>query len=337
MFDRITSALVALSLASLVWLYVRSRDQEMLDNVPVPVQVSLAPGQKDYYELEVTGPSQVSVSFTGPPSRIREVRSLLQRGELLVETSFSVPTERQEESHVLDTVRIEATDIHCPPGVTAIVVEGRNRIPVTLNRLIEKRLPVRFESTGDVRVAQVLVEPASVTVRGPQDVLDRARDLPTQLYGLPQRLEPILHPEVISARSIPLVRELAGRHVVVSPATVDARLTLQPQQKVYELAEVPIQFLCPPSFSLRPAFRDERAGKIMLRVQGPAGEEPPAVVAYVDLGDRKWDAGLYEEPLKVHLPKDFQLVQNPPRLVAFQLAPGDAALKPVAGTLGRSN
>jgi hypothetical protein len=256
---------------------------------------------------------------------------------LLVETTFSVPAERQEESHLLDTVRIEAADIHCPPGVTAIVVEGRNRIPVTLNRLIEKRLPVRFESTGDVRVAQVLVEPASVTVRGPQDVIDRARDLPTQPYGLPQRLEPILHPEVISAQSIPLVKELGGRHVVVTPAAVDARLTLQPQQKVYELAEVPIQFLCPPSFSLRAAFRDERAGKIMLRVQGPAGEEPPAVVAYVDLGGRKWDAGLYEEPLKVHLPKDFQLVQNPPSLVAFQLAPGDAALKPAAGTLGGSN
>jgi hypothetical protein len=337
MFDRITSALVALSLASLVWLYVRSRDQETLDNVPVPVHISLAPGQKDYYELEITGPSQVSVSFTGPPSRIREVRGLLQRGELQVGTIFAVPNERQEESQFLDTVRIDAADIHAPPGVSAIVVEGRNRIPLTVRRMIEKRLPVRFETSGEIRVAGVVVEPASVLVRGPKEVLDRVRDLPTQLYSLPQRLEPILRPEEITSASIPLVQELGGRPVVVTPTAVVARMTLQPQQKVYELAEVPIRFLCPPNFLLRPAFRDERAGKIMLRVQGPAGEEPPAVVAYVDLGGRKWDAGLYEEPLQVHLPKDYQLVQNPPRLVAFQLAPGDGAVKPTVGTLGSSN
>jgi hypothetical protein len=54
----------------------------------------------------------------------------------------------------------------------------------------------------------------------------------------------------------------------------------------------------------------------------------------VDLGGRKWDAGLYEEPLQVHLPKDYQLVQNPPRLVAFQLTPGDATGKPIIGTWG---
>ena len=36
MFDRLLSALVATGLALLVWLYARSRDQEILDNVPVP-------------------------------------------------------------------------------------------------------------------------------------------------------------------------------------------------------------------------------------------------------------------------------------------------------------
>ena len=47
MIDRILSVVVALSLALLVWLYARSRDQEMLDNVTVPVQVILSPRQAD--------------------------------------------------------------------------------------------------------------------------------------------------------------------------------------------------------------------------------------------------------------------------------------------------
>jgi hypothetical protein len=337
MLDRFISFLVALSLAFLVWLYVRSRDQEILDNVPVPVQIALTAAQSDYYELEVTGPSQVAVSFTGPPSRIREVRTLLQRGELHVSATVSIPVERLEESRFLDTVRIEATDIHSPPGVMAIVVEGRNRIPVTLHRLVERRLPVRFESAGEARIGQAVIEPPVVTVRGPQEVLDRIRALPSQPFTLPTRLEPVARPEVVTARSVPLVQELEGRHIYVNPPTVLARLTLQPQQKIYELAEVPIQFLCPANFPLRPMFRDERAGKIPLRVQGPSGEEPPVVVAYVDLSGRKWESGLYEEPVKLQLPKDFQLVQDAPRLVAFQLAPSDQPVKTVAGPLGTPN
>ena len=55
MIDRILSSLVALSLALLVWLYARSRDQEILDNVTLPVQISLAEADADHYSLEVNG------------------------------------------------------------------------------------------------------------------------------------------------------------------------------------------------------------------------------------------------------------------------------------------
>src|SRR5205085_1752893 len=108
MFDRLISFLVALSLAFLVWLYARSRDQDSLDNVPVPVQITLASNQADQYELEVNGPSQVPVSFTGPPSRMRELRGMIQRGELRVDVTLSVPEDRQNESRYLDTVRVDA-------------------------------------------------------------------------------------------------------------------------------------------------------------------------------------------------------------------------------------
>src|SRR5207302_843668 len=123
----------------------RSRDQETLDNVPIPVQILLTPSQADNYELEITGPNQIPVSFTGPPSRMRELRNLLQRGELRIETLLTVPDDRLEEARYLDTVRLEAADLHPPAGVTPLLVEGRNRIPVTLHRLVERRLPVRFE------------------------------------------------------------------------------------------------------------------------------------------------------------------------------------------------
>src|SRR6516162_9707672 len=87
--DRCISAGVALVLGFLVWLYARSRDQEMMDNVPIPVQIALAPGQGDNYDVEVTGPAQVVASFAGPPSRMRELRSLIQHGELFVQTTVT--------------------------------------------------------------------------------------------------------------------------------------------------------------------------------------------------------------------------------------------------------
>jgi hypothetical protein len=321
--DRLISALIALILGFLVWLYARSRDQEMLDNVPVPVQISLAPGQAEQYDLEITGPAQIAASFTGPPSRMRELRSMLQKGGLRVGVTLTVPPDRQQEGRYLDTVRIDAADIHTPPGVRAIVAEGRNRVPVTLRRLVERRLPVRLDCVMEERVNQIVMEPATVLVRGPQEILDRVRVLPTTPYLLPARPDAAPLQELTTSATVPLVQELEGRPIRTTPATVTARLTLRARQTIYELVDVPVQFLCPANFMLRPIWENERAGKITVRVLGPTGEDPPQVAAFIDLTDRKFFAsGLYaDEPLRLQLPKDFSLAQNPPRSGPFKLTP----------------
>jgi hypothetical protein len=336
MLDRFYSALVALSLAFLVWLYIRSRDQEVLDNVPVPVQITLASSQAEHYDLEIGGPAQVVMDFSGPPARIRELRGLLQRGELHVDVTLTVPEDRQNEGRYHDTVRIDAADVHPPPGVTPMIVEGRNRIPVTLYRIVERRLPVRLDQSLEDRISQVKVEPATVLVRGPQEVLDRARAILTQPYLLPNpRAEGATTAESMVVGPIPLVEEIDGRPVRATPREVRARITLQPRQRIYELADVPVHFLCPASFNLKPHFvGDGRDGRISLRIQGPAREEP-VVHAYIDLTRRKFEPGLNEEPLQLQLPKDFTLAQNPPRPVPFRLDPVEPPLKAPAGESGR--
>ena len=118
MLDRILSMLVALTLATLVWLYARSRDQEVLDNVPIPVEITLAPSQAEHYNLELTGPTQVTASFAGPPARIRELHGVIQRRELRVNLTLTVPDERLHESRYSDVIRVEPGDVHAPPGVT---------------------------------------------------------------------------------------------------------------------------------------------------------------------------------------------------------------------------
>jgi hypothetical protein len=330
MVDRALSAFLALGLGTLVWLYARSRDPEALDNIPIPVEISLPPSQADRYDLEVTGPSQVPVSFRGPPSRIRELRGSLQRGEVRVTLTVVVPEEFQNEGRYLDTVRVDATDVQAPPGVTPLIMEGRNRIPVILHRLVERRLPVRLDPPPEERVSQVALEPARVLVRGPQDILDRVRSVPTLPYLLNPSSEIDPGQEVVIAKSVSLVREMDGRPVRTSPASVTVHLTYRPRQKLYELPAVPIQFLCPPNFPLGPRWVDERAGKIPLRLWGPAAEAPPKVVAFVDLTGRKFAPGLYtEEPLRLQLPHDCQLAQELPRPAAFRLVPpGEGSVLP---------
>jgi hypothetical protein len=315
----VLTSLVAVSLAFLVWLYARTRDQEVLENVPLPVEISLPPGQADYYDLELTGPPQVPVSFRGAPSRIRELRGLLQRGALTVAVTLTIPEDRQNEGHYLDTVRVDVADIPSPPGVTPLIIEGRNRVPVTLHRLVECRLPVRLDPAPDEGVSQVTIEPATVLVRGPEEIVSRARSIPTQPYAVPASKTPLAGDET-APQSLFLVHELEGRSVRTTPSTVRVRFTLRPQQKVYELTDVPVQFLCPANFALRARFVDERAARILLRVTGPAQDEAPAVLAFIDLSGRKFEPGLYaDEPVRLQLPKDFQLAQTPPRSAAFQL------------------
>ncbi len=290
--------LIAVSLAFLVWLYAHTRGQETLDMILIPVQITLAPGIAAQYDLEVHGPNRIPVSFTGGPSRIRELRGHR------------------------DTIEIQDAAIPVPPGVMAVVTEGRNQIPVTLHRLSERHLPVRLEYAGEPRISQVKVEPATVLVRGPKAVLDRTRSLPTQPYVPPLSWETGAADGIMRGQAS-LVSELEGRPVQVSPGKVSIRFRIQSRQKIYDLTEVPIQFLCPPDCSWLPRLAADQSATINLRVLGPTGEEPPSVQAYIDLTRGNHTRGRNVEPLRVQLPRDFQLTPDAPPRIAFDLEPVD--------------
>jgi hypothetical protein len=322
MIDRVVSIVVAMSLALLVWLYARGRDQEILDNVPIPVQITLAESQADHYSLDVNGPSQAVVSFSGPPARIHELRGLIQRNELHIEVSLTVPEERVSEGRYSDAVHIEASDVQAPPGVTPIVVEGRNRIPFTLHRLVERPLKVRFDSIQEAPAGTLVLEPATVLVRGPQEVLDHIHTIPTQPSELP-RCPAGAAPTTAAVGRVALVQELEGRPIQTTPAKITVRVQPQVRQE-YELTDVPVQFLCPADFTLRPQFFDERSGRVTLRVKGPVREEPPKVYAYIDLTHGHYLTGANHEPLQIQYPKDFEPAEEEPQhVVTFDLQQAD--------------
>ena len=104
-----------------------------------------------------------------------------------------------------------------------------------------------------------------------------------------------------------------------TPRVVTFKCKVQPKQKIYELAEVPVRFMCPQQFPWRAYFQGELAGKVRLRLLGPAGEELPPVLAFVDLTGTQLFRGRNLEPLRLQLPKDFTLVESTPSVIPFYL------------------
>jgi len=252
---------------------------------------------------------------------MRELREKLQRGAVRVNIALTVPEERQGDSTYRDTVCIEAAHVPVPAGVEASLVEAPFCIPVTLHRLAERRLPVRLDYAGESRISQIKLEPATVMVRGPKDILDRAGSIPTQAYPVPSPKEGTAAGEPLVRGEIALIHELEGRPIQTTPETVTFHYRYQARQKTYELSDVPVGFLCPADFPWRPRFATARAGKVSLRVTCLTAEEVPSVVAFVDLTHGDFTSGRNREPVRLQLPREAQLAQDASPVVTFYLDP----------------
>ena len=308
---------VAICLACLVWLYIHNRARNSIERVAVPVQVALAAHQRDHFVLEMPESRSVMVSFSGPHARLREVRRKLQRGQLKANVSLTIAEDKKSEAMFNEIVQIDEDAIAVPVGVKVEI--GHESMAVTVHRLMERTLPVKLETTGDARVAQIKIEPESVMVRGPKSVLDRVSYVPTQPYAVQVSAETQLTAEANVRGQVALVTELDGRPIQTNPASVQFRLKATPKQRIYELSDVPIHFLSGKDSPWRPRFADAKDGKVTLKLIGPASEQVPPVLAFVDLTSGNLARGRNLEPLRLQLPKDFQLAQPATPLVAFYL------------------
>jgi hypothetical protein len=243
---------------------------------------------------------------------------------------YALPEDQLERNRVEDSVRVEATDLRVPAGVTVLPVEGRNRIGVMLSRLGDKVVKVRIETSKDLE-PRLRIIPETVKVRAPRDLLERLFELSVILPSRDELGFMGLTPG--RPARLPLPREVDGVAIIPDPESVVVRIDPQ-APRIYPLADLPVQFLCPPNFTLRPRFLDDRAGKLQLRIQGPDQADPPRVHAYIDLTGGRFLPGPGIESVQIQLPRDFTLAQEPPAKVSFELVPVEAAPKPLGGLPG---
>jgi hypothetical protein len=306
---------VASCLATTIWLYMHSRAHQTLDHVQVPIVIQLTPGQRDQFDLELPSAPKTNVSFTGPSIRMRELRKKLYRGQIQATIAYVISEDRTKESSFADVVRLEGAALNVPPGILVEWFDPNLTIPVTVHRLTERSLPVRLEYTGDVRVSGIKLDPPTVLVRGPKSLLDRAQSISTLPFEFPPTDE---ETKEDAKDTIGLVGELGGRPVQVSPAQVEFRAKVQPRKRVREIVDVPIRFSIPDRYPWQPHF-EGNAGKLNLRVIGPTGDESPRVRAYIDLDQQAYGRGRNDGPVRIELPKEFELVEHRTPLAVFYL------------------
>lgn len=317
----LVEATVACCLAFSVWLYLQTRAHQTLEHVQIPVIVQVAASQRDHYFMEISSVPKATVSFSGPSSRMRELKKKLYRSQIQAVVPYVVPEDKQKESTFSDVANIEQAKVNLPPGIVFEWHEVNRTVAITVHRLVERTLPVRLDHTGDVRVSQIKIEPATVTVRGPKAVLDRAQAISTLPFELTVPPAPAAGEEpkeTLTSEGVELVTELEGRTVQVTPGQVQFKAKVMPRKRIYDIVDLPIRFAIPDQFPWQARFADNH-GKLSLRIIGPAGEDVPRVRAYIDLSQETFGQGRNVGPVRIELPKDFELVERRTPMAAFYM------------------
>jgi len=330
MFDRyFITPIIALGLAFLVWVYLRSRDQEV-QSYPIPIEISLDPQQQERYSFDGKPENQtVRVKFYGLPSRLREVKDQVESRSIVLRHMVKVPqvVDQRQDNDYQEVIQFDGSSMSLPLGVHADINPVEGRLQVKLRRMMERTLEVQATvTTGSPQyeVDNVRLEPATIKVIGPKSVLEQMTQLVLDPWQprLPSGLT-MTEEEVRGIVNLP--SKIKQEQVKTVPDLVEIRARLKPALKEYELIDVPISFLCPPNFPYRPVFTSDRLGYIAkLKLRGPLNKTPESrVKAYVDLTAKQSQnlkTGLYaDEAIMLDLPDGFYLAQPQPRLSTFRL------------------
>ena len=126
-------------------------------------------------------------------------------------------------------------------GVRALTVDPR-RIHITLDREVEKRVPVVGRTQGQALLGQVesvVCDPSTVLLRGPRARLETTEALYTQPVDVDGRVESFVRHVAVTAPADNWVAR-------ITPPDVQARVVLTGKGADAELKAVPVKVLIPP-------------------------------------------------------------------------------------------
>jgi len=225
--------LLALLVVLVIWFSVAGQTRQAapitIQNVAVTLD-SLPP----QFAVTSSDPTEVSVTVQGPEDQLRELR-------IAVATRSSDMVAHADLANLTEGVQLARLTVRgLPPGVTLRKIEP-DSVRVTLDPIRTKLVPVEPRFAGTLpegyKLTAAVTEPQSVTLSGPQSILDTIDKLTTTTVSLNNRTSSFEEPvdvditgtDVLVRDRLVLRVQIAedqGTRKFVVPVTPDAGDTL---------------------------------------------------------------------------------------------------------------
>jgi YbbR domain-containing protein len=200
--------LLAIVLAAVVWYGKALERRERISEKQLEASVTL-----------VNVPADTVITSEVPRALVLRVRGPLSRLRGLDPTQTGVVIDLRGAGEGEHEFAVETRNVAVPEGIEVLVVSPA-QVPLRLERVIQRRIPVRPRVVGDpaegMDIGRIDVQPASVLVSGPRLQLEALRSVTTDAVSVDAAEGPV--EAVVTVRTpLPLVRiiePLAVRVVV---------------------------------------------------------------------------------------------------------------------------
>jgi len=215
--------LLSLLFAIFLWYFVVGEDRVDL-KVFVPVEILNLPSN---LVISNEYKKQLEVTIRGP--------RVLTRGIEQQHISRSVDLSKATPGKFVFTNEPET--IPFPRGITVLRIQPQN-VTLLLDRLVQKELPIKPVLVGKphegVEIANVILDPVTISISGPQAVLGEETSLSTDPIDI-SNIQTSTEKD-ITLDLKPAIAELIGDPVVT------AKLIIKEKMVEQELAKIPIEF-----------------------------------------------------------------------------------------------
>jgi YbbR domain-containing protein len=214
---RLGLMLVALLLAGLVW-YGNARDRrERISERQIEAPVIL-----------VNKPAEMVITSEVPRSLTLRLRGPLKRLRELTAEQVGVVLDLRGASEGVSDIPVETRNV-VTPSTIEVVAASPSQVPLKLERLVHKKLPIRPRLVGEPSagrsVGSVVAEPSMALVTGPKDLVEKLQAVATDPVSLDGTDGPV--ETLVAVRSphplIWIVEPLAVRVVVSLQTRVEPR------------------------------------------------------------------------------------------------------------------
>jgi YbbR domain-containing protein len=177
----------------------------------------------------VNVPAEMAITSEVPRSLTLRLRGPLKRLRELTAEQVGVVLDLRGANEGVSEIPVETRNVVAPPNVE-VVAASPSQVPLKLERLVQKKLPIRPKLVGEPAsgksVATVTAEPPSALVTGPKDQVEKLQSVSTDPVFLDGTNGPV--ETLVAVRSphplIRIVEPLAVRVVVSLQTRLEPRV-----------------------------------------------------------------------------------------------------------------